>query len=225
MIKMKKLLPIFGIWLFIVVVWSIYRYFFKFSESVDELVVKPIIFLTPVLLYLTLSLRAKKSNLKTFHKPILENLGFRSQKISLILKWGFGLGCIIVLEGLLIGIYKNKPVNQEWWLPINLIINLIISFATALVEEVLYRGFIMNRLINILNKPLLSNLLTSIMFCLTHVSMAIFILQYQGFYLWVYLWLMFILSLVNGLVYERTQTVYASTISHFLWNFSNTLFL
>ncbi len=211
---MKKLLPVLGIWLFIFAVWSVYRYFFKFSEGIDELLIKPTIFLTPVFIYL-----ARNRSLN------LINLGFKPQKIKSVLLWGFGFGLFITIEGLLIWFMKGKSVNSNFFMPLSLFTNIIISLSTSLTEEILYRGFITEKIILLWKNGWLANIITAFLFCATHISIGIWVLKYQGFDLGTYLLLMFILSLVNGLIYIKTRTVYASTISHFLWNFSNTLFL
>jgi hypothetical protein len=42
---------IFAVWGGILLLWALYRYFFHFSEPVDEFIVKPIVFLVPVLFF------------------------------------------------------------------------------------------------------------------------------------------------------------------------------
>ncbi len=40
---------IYRLWGWVLLIWSLYRYFLKFPEWVDELIFKPVVFVLPVI--------------------------------------------------------------------------------------------------------------------------------------------------------------------------------
>lgn len=202
------------VWLVTIVVWGMYRYFFRFGELTDELIFKPLIFILPVLIYLLLKERVS-----------LNNLSLSRKNLSQTVKYGLAAGFGLVAELYLLSYFKGKIINIAFLIPHNLLLNLLISTLTATWEEILYRGFLMPRFWKILKSGYAANFLTAGLFCLTHLWMAVLVLNYSGGQLMVYLWLMFVLGLANGLVFQKTRSTYGPIITHTLWNFGNTLFI
>ena len=205
-LKLKSLLIL---WLGIVCFWGIYRYLFRLPEWLDELIVKPWVFIIPPIIYLF-----KNRQLS------LSSLGLNWQKSKLILTWGVGFGLFLVIESVIVSLIKDKQVNYINLHLSALLVNGIISLATAISEEILYRGFLLEQIWQKLHKQLLSNVITTLLFSLGHLSIAVWVLKYQGMELASYLWLIFILGLADGVIYQQTRSVFAPIISHTLWNFS-----
>jgi membrane protease YdiL (CAAX protease family) len=92
------------------------------------------------------------------------------------------------------------PLNNGWWLVINLFVLAVIP---AICEEVIYRGVILNgfRKFGKINAVLLS----ALFFALAHGSAVQFIYQ-------------FILGIVLGFILIKTGSIVASMIVHFLNN-------
>ncbi len=211
---MKKLLPVLEVWIISVLVWGIYRYFFRFGEITDELIFKPLIFVLPVLIYLRIRERLD-----------LGSLSLSDKNLPYAFIWGIIVGLLLLIELFIISVFKDKSIDVGFFIPQNLAINLLISVFTAVCEEILYRGFIMSRLWKILKSGYVANFLAAGLFCLAHVGMAVLVLNYSGLQLAVYLWLMFILGLANGLVFQKTRSTYGPIITHAFWNFGNALFI
>ncbi len=212
--KIKKLHLILSVWLVSFVFWFVYRYFIHTSEWIDEIIFKPLIFITPVLVYL------KHKEHVSFDK-----LGLRLVPLNKLFGWGFGLGSVLVLESLIIDVTKNKHLNVEFFSATAVATNLFISLATAFSEEILYRGFLMQQFTKWLKNIYAANCISALLFCIGHVPIGIFVLHFSTWELISYLLLVFILGVFDGYVYQKTNTVYSPIIVHTLWNFSNTLFV
>jgi len=78
----------------------------------------------------------------------------------------------------------------------------------------------MNRFWQFSRSEVLGNLLSSILFALGHLPIAILVLNYTGKNIFSYSLLIFILGLADGFVFGRTKNIFGPTISHALWNWS-----
>lgn len=201
------------IWACIVLLWVVYRKLETYPELIEELVFKPLVFLGPVAFWLLL-----QGKLRT------RELGLVSINAKKFLGWGVGLGAFLALENLLIRtIYWKDPIRLEFGIiPIGLTI--FISLATAFSEEVLYRGFLLKRMLRVL-KNVWAVALNALLFMIGHVGLAWSRSNYRGQDLVIYLSFILISGVVNAFIYERTRSVYASVAAHALWNFSSMLFI
>ena len=93
---LKKLRPIGRLFTFIFVVWGLYRLIFRLPENVEEIVLKPLIWLVP-----TFYLVFKKE------KRGMESLGYTNKN----LKKSIGKGLIFSLFFLVVGISLNYLKN------------------------------------------------------------------------------------------------------------------
>jgi len=209
----KKILPLLLVWGLIVFVWSGYRYFFRNPEWLEEIIFKPLVFIVPVIMF---------THFRTRDSQVLLGTG---KNWNLIFKWGVLFGLLLVGESLLIWFLKGKTIDiYKFSLPF-VGLQLIISLSTAFSEEILYRGFLLERMDKIFKSHILNNIIVAVLFSAAHLMMGIAILNYRGQELVSYQWLMFILGFANGFIYQETRSTVASTITHTLWNFSNTFFI
>lgn len=213
--KKKTLLNIFSLYFFIFVTWSFYRYYFRLPEWIEEIIIKPLIWLTPTFLLVVYQEKRKLSTIGLSTTHFFKNVYL-----------GWGLGALFAFEGLITNAIKYRGLL---FIPMGLSIldltrMLLISLMTAFSEEVVFRGYIMNRLNEISKNELVSNLISAILFSIIHIPIAIFVLQYELSSLSSYLFLMLVLGIADGYVFTRTGTIVAPTISHALWNFSVILF-
>ena len=213
--KKQTLLSIFSLYFFILVVWSFYRYSFSLPEWLEEVIIKPLIWLTPTFL---LVLYQEK-------KP-LSSIGLSLSNFFKNIYFGWGLGALFAFEGLIVNSIKYRgllfiPVGLSIF---DLMIMILISLATAFSEELVFRGFILKRLNEITKNALISNLISAVLFSLIHLPIAIFVLKYDLSSLTSYLFLMLVLGIADGFVFDLTGTIVAPTISHALWNLSVILF-
>lgn len=211
--KAEKLVPVILIWLIVIVVWGAYRQFFRLPEWVEEIFFKPLIFVGPVIWYMA-----------RFEKLTPPALGLRTQNAQKILLWGAGFGLFLVAENFGIWLLKGRGINLSLLTGNTILISTIISLATAISEEILYRGFLLERMWQRLDREHLANGITAVLFMLGHVGNGVLTLGYRGQELATYLLLILVVGFAQGFVYGRTRSVYASGITHTLWNFSNSFF-
>lgn len=118
--------------LYLLVVWSIYRLVFHQTEMVDEMLVKPIVWLLPLFLFFL-----SKSQLS------LRDLGIKKEGLSTSLFLSLGLGFVF----LLISLYANyqKYDNRLFFSAdigaSNLWVLIVLILATSLTEELVFRGY------------------------------------------------------------------------------------
>lgn len=203
---------IYGVVAFI---WTGYRLIFHFPEASDELIFKPLIFLGPVFGWVFLR---EKGN--------LSSLGFTTKNLKKSILIGSGLGLFFALEGVITTMirYKGIEFNPRGLTVFGLALMGITSLTTGFSEEVLNRGFLMNRLWERWGSEPWANLVSSILFMLLHLPIALFVLNYRGSQIFTFELLIFILGVADGFIFGRTKNVIAPAISHSIWNFSAILF-
>ncbi|MBL7150788.1 CPBP family intramembrane metalloprotease [Candidatus Microgenomates bacterium] len=207
----KRVIQILILWGLIAILWGMYRYFFRFSEIVDELIFKPLIFLTPVLWFV--KFKERKS---------WPSLGLTKTHLRKSILIGLCLGLFFCLEGILTSWFKNKELIFN---PKQLSIGGIfgagfLSLITGFSEELLSRGFLMNRFWKLFDSEFLANFLSSVLFTFSHLPIAVLVLYYTERDLFSYSLLIFILSVADGFIFGRTKNISGSIISHALWNWS-----
>jgi membrane protease YdiL (CAAX protease family) len=195
------------VWFFTIFFWTIYRILFVYPEWVEELIFKPVIYLAPVFLYL---------KIRRLNRKIL-GLQVKSWKLTLL--WGLVVSLFLIAVNLIIWQFKGYGINRSLLYPEFIFSTLMVATVTAVSEEILYRGFLLNHFTNLL-KENSANLLVSFLFIISHLPMALFILGYQGADFYSYLLLIFILSFVNGIAFQKTGNVITPIIIHALWNYS-----
>ncbi len=96
-------------------------------------------------------------------------------------RWGFGLGLFLVVENEIILLLKGASLNQEVFFNMEfMIFNLLISFSTAVSEEILYRGFLLNHLRFIFKSNIPLNFLVALLFAFGHLAISICSLGLSG---------------------------------------------
>lgn len=215
--KKKSLEPVFQLWGWILLTWSLYRYFFKLPEAVDEFIAKPLVFVLPVLWYV---LKKEKRNLVT--------LGMTTKNLFMSLYVGLGFGFVFALEGIAANAIKYGKIQIN---PIaafeqyGLITLLILSVATAFSEELLNRGFLFGRILEKTKSLPYASLLSTVLFVLLHVPILVTSLKLQGMTLVLFFMTDFILGLANSLLYYNTRSLLAPILVHVFWNMTVALYL
>jgi len=74
---------------YLIVIWAFYRFLFKFPDQVEELVIKPVLWILPLFYFL--------------HKERagLASIGITLKKLFPSIYLSLGLGSVFVIEGLL----------------------------------------------------------------------------------------------------------------------------
>ena len=198
----------------IFVVWGFYRFLFKLPESVEELFLKPIIWLLPLLFIL-------KKERKDFR-----SLGWTTKNLFPALYLSIGLGVLFAVEGALVNsikyggsfnFLKVVPSQSLFFSAIGL------SLVTAVSEETVFRGFMFNRLLAVLGEWR-ANLTTSVAWALVHLPITIFVFRYDPAGVLIFLFLTFLFGAASAFVFARTGNVLASVLLHIFWEWPIILF-
>jgi membrane protease YdiL (CAAX protease family) len=203
------------LYVFILLVWGFYRYLFRFPEEIEELVLKPLLWLGPVFFLLW---REKKG---------LDSIGWSSKNLFKSLYLGVGLGILFSLEGLLTHWLKYRGfsfVNLQYQSLSVLLVALGVSLATAISEETAFRGYIFNRLWHILKNEWAANLITSFGWALVHLPITFFVFHYGFDQIVTFLVLVFVFGLASAFIFARTKTITASILLHVFWAWPIILF-
>ncbi|KKQ37509.1 MAG: CAAX amino protease family protein [Candidatus Woesebacteria bacterium GW2011_GWA1_37_7] len=198
---------------FILIIWGFYRMLFKLPEEIEEIIIKPIIWILPVY-YL---LKIEKAGLKS--------LGITSKNLFYSIYLSLGLGTFFVLEGLIINLIKYEGINFSANIGVNsLFLGLGLSFITAISEELAFRGYIFNRLLYVIGNEWKSNIITSIIWAAVHIPVAVFWWDLNFIGTFVYLLLTTIFGVGSAFVFARTKNISSSILLHVLWEWPIVLF-
>lgn len=209
----KTIKNLVSLYVFIFLVWGFYRFLFRFPEEIEELVFKPLIWLGPTL-FLVLS-----------QKENLSSLGLTSKNLAKSCLWGVGLGLVFAVEGLIIHFLKQEGFNLNFAISSQVLVtSLIVAVATAISEEIVFRGYIFSRLLEILGKELQANVASSLAWSLIHLPITIFVFNFNLAETAAFLVLNFVFGVASAFVFARTKNLSGCLLLHVLWGFPILLF-
>lgn len=209
--------PVLRVWGWILLVWSLYRYFLKgMPEWVDEFVFKPLIFVAPVLGYVY-----------TKEKRNLESLGITTKNLFPSIYTGLGFGMVFAIEGLFAHIIKYggldiNPIEAFQQYGFSLI---VLSLATAFCEELLTRGFIFNRIYEKTKNLPKASIYSAVLFLLLHVPILVTTHKLTGMTLVLFFVTDIVLALANSLLFYQFGSLMAPILVHIFWNMTVALYL
>ncbi len=207
---------IFALFSFIFILWSFYRYLPQVLPLwAEELILKPVIWLLPTFWLL-----------KKVEKGGFSSLGFNKQNLFPSIYWGVGLGLVFAFEGLITNIFKYKglhlvALDYSPWFFVGL---LSLSLVTAFSEELVFRGYIFNRLWQVWDKEWLANIVSSLLFVGIHLPIGVFVLGYTPMVMVAYLFFVFIFGFGSAFVFARTRNLISSILLHIFWAWPIILF-
>jgi hypothetical protein len=102
--------------------------------------------------------------------------------------------------------------------------SLVISFATAISEEITFRGYLFTRLLHFFKREMAANLVTTILWSLIHVPISIFWwnLDFSG--TMGYLALTIVFGFGASFIFARTKNIISPILLHVLWEWPILLF-
>lgn len=199
---------------FLLIVWGFYRLIFVLPDWVEELIIKPIIWVVPVL-YLVLN--REKAN--------LESIGITFKNLFPAVYFAIALGSLFTIEGVIVNYLKYGSLNFKANLGTEtLLVSLGLSFATAISEEIVFRGYLFTRISQALQNEWKANIITSIGWTIIHIPVTIFVNKLSPVAAIVYLFLTFIFGVGSSFVYARTKNISSSIFLHVLWEWPIMLF-
>lgn len=207
---------VFVLFSFIFVIWAFYRYFPEILPTwVEELILKPVVWIIPTFWLV-----------KKIEKKPLSSLGFTQKNLFPSVYWGIGLGLVFAFEGLLTNIlkYGGLKTTPVVGTPLAFFGTLFLSFATAFSEEVVFRGYIFNRLREIWKNEWLASLASAILFMIIHLPVGVFVLGYTPSVMLAFLFLVLVYGIGAAFVFARTGNLVSSILLHVLWSWPIILF-
>lgn len=198
---------------YLLIVWGLYRLLFKLPEEVEEMIVKPLVWLLP-LGYL---LKRERVN--------LASVGVTFKNLFPSLYFVLGLGAVFAIEAVVINMIKHGGTDFGANIGANIFsVSLLLSFFTSISEELAFRGYIFNRLKINLHNEWLANLITTTIWVLIHVPVVVFIWKLNFVSGLIYLLVTAFFGLGSAFVYARTGNIFSSIILHVLWEWPIILF-
>ena len=198
---------------YLLIVWGFYRLLFQVPEPFDELLVKPVVWLVPVLIFL------KKEKLG------LNSIGITNKNLFPAIYFSLVLGALFAFEGFFINYFKYKgslfSANIGEY---DLYFALLLSVITGISEELTFRGYFYTRLVNILKNEWKATLITSAGWTMIHLPIALFDWKLDLSALSIYLLLIFIFGFGASFIYARTRNVIAPILLHVMWAWPILLF-
>ena len=198
---------------YLILVWAFYRFLFRLPDQVEEIVIKPILWLAPLVWFL------RKEGLG------ISSLGITLKKLFPAIYLSIGLGAIFVGEGLLTNFLKYGGFHFGANLGTTpFMASLGLSFITAFSEETAFRGYIFGRLLIALKSELSANIIQTLLWTAIHVPIAFFVWGYtlsQGI---IYLFLTAIFGMGSAFIFGRTKNIAGSVLLHVLWEWPIILF-
>lgn len=192
---------IVGVYVAIFLLWFIYRYITHLGDLIDELLVKPIIWVLPVFF-----LMLPKKNI--FALLTLQNLTIK--KVVLAVMSGVLLSLLQILPNMLKG-YDHFHISA------NFSVLAIATIGTALSEELLFRGFIFTQLQKYYSS-ITSYATTSLFFAAIHIPILLFVNHnhIHGTSLLIALYVIFASSIMFCFLYAYTKNLWVPIIAHYV---------
>jgi len=198
---------------YLIIIWAFYRFLFKLPDDIEELVVKPIVWIVPIIMLI------RKEGLG------FGSLGFTFKNLFPSIYLSLGLGAVFVIEGIITNFMKYGSFHFGANIGnMPLMATLGLSFATAFSEETAFRGYIFNRLLYVSKSELIANLIATALWTGIHVPIAFFIWDLNLGAGIVYLFLTAIFGFGSSFIFARTKNVWGSIFLHVLWEWPIILF-
>ena len=198
---------------FLVLFWGFYRFLFKLPDEIEEILIKPVVWLLPVFWY------SHKEKLD------LSSLGVTLKNLFESIYLSLGLGSVFVAEALFANYLKYGYLNfgaNIGNLP--LLSSLGLSFATAISEEISFRGYIFGRLSSVLKNDLTANLIQTVIWTIIHIPISFFVWKLDLASGLIYLFLTAVFGVGSALIYGKTKNIFGSIFLHVLWEWPIILF-
>src|SRR3989339_224573 len=180
---------------YLLIVWGFYRFLFELPETIEELFIKPVVWLVPVFYLLWKE------------KEGISSLGITLKNLFPAVYYALGLGAFFVMEALIINFVKyggkfNLGANLG---ELPFLTSLGLSFATAISEELTFRGYVFTRIWRFLGNEIYANLVTSLFWALIHVPITFFVWKLDLGAALIYLFLTTLFGVGSAFVYARTK--------------------
>ncbi|MBI3619941.1 CPBP family intramembrane metalloprotease [Candidatus Roizmanbacteria bacterium] len=207
-----------NLWAIILIAWALYRTNFQMPEWFDELVAKPVVFITPVWYYIR-SIERKK---------FLDGLWFQAGRFGKDIIEGVLIGAMFFASATLANFVKLKKFTLIHPLALSgqtVGYMVVIAIGTAVSEEILSRGFILKRLYEESRNMYTSSFFASILFFFLHIPILFTNPKINGSLLIVLVVTDMVLSFINSVVFLQRKSLTLPILIHAFYNLAIVLFL
>lgn len=196
------------VYVLIFLVWGLYRMLFRMPVWFEELVLKGLVFGVPVFW-----VSIKKLGWK------LKDLGMTGDNLASATYMGLVLGILLGLFGQLGNIvrYGGLRLSAFGLTSESIGAFLILSLVTAFWEELLFAGYILQRLGGAVKSEWTQLLVTASLFVLLHVPALILVQQMTIIEMVLVMVLLLILQIGSGVLMLRYRNLAAPVLAHALW--------
>lgn len=208
---------VYTIWGGVLILWALYRAFVFWPEVVDEFIIKPLLFVIPVVFYVL-----------KIEKRQLASIGVAIGKFTRDMYLGVAVGVLFLLEGLLTNILKHGTISIAPVIPMtvgSITLTLFISLAAAFCEELLVRGFFYTRLKEAYQNEAKAFVFSTLMYLLILIPVVFTRLHLTGTTLAIFVVSNLVLSSVNTFIFRETKTLTVPVLVHTFWNMVVLLYL
>lgn len=198
---------------YLLIVWGFYRLLFQFPDPFDELLIKPVVWILPVLVFL------RKEKLG------IESLGITTKKLFPSIYFALALGALFAFEGFYINYFKGGGAAAMGNITaVSLYLSVGLSIITGISEEIAFRGYIFNRLSFILKNEWYASLFSSLLWTIIHLPQVVFDWHLSLYAGSVYLFLIFLFGFGAAFIFSRTKNIVAPILLHVMWAWPILLF-
>lgn len=211
---------VFLVWFGIFFIWAVYRATFQLPEAIDELLIKPLVFVAPIIFVVWI----------WENKP-LKSLGlkFKPRGLLIDLYIGVVMGILLAVEALLANYFKYGKFSfapiAALYLAGGVGRFLFLNMATSFSEEVLARGYLYKRLYKESHEQLASAIVASCLFTIIHLPIMFTRLHLSGNALIFYPLSIFTMGMVNSYIFTLRGTLALPILIHTFWNMTVSLYL
>lgn len=205
---------VFLLYTFLLIVWGFYRVLFKLPEVIEEVILKPLIWLLPLFYFLA---REKQG---------LSSLGWTTNNLFKGVYLGLGAGIVFGLVAILSNYakYGSLVFSPEILAGQGLVGALGLSFITAISEETVFRGYIFGRLSDFLKDSFTANMISTLGWGIIHLPVLIFVYDLGFADIFVRFTLSCLFGFGSALVFTKTRNITSSVILNVMWTWPIILF-
>lgn len=202
------------LYVILLLVWGIYRVLFKLPDVVEELVLKPVVWLGLLFWFLQKG------------KETFSSVGWTTKNLFSSLYLGIGLGVVFAVIGILGNVAKYQGLDfADFGFTSNLLLgSLALTFVTAVSEETVFRGYLFSRLWKILKSEWTASILTSVGWAIIHLPVQIFVYDLGLEALPARFLLTVMFGIGASFVYGRTGNILAPILLNIFWSWPIILF-
>ncbi len=201
-----------NLWAVILIVWAIYRTYFKMPQWFDEFIAKPLVFVLPVYYYI------RTVDKKPFFPSI--HLNLKPKVVMGDLFNSLVIGGVFLLTAILAVYIRSQKLIFLNHFPglVNLLVIIVMALATGITEEILSRGFVLTKLYEESKNIYTSTFFASVLFFFIHVPILFTDPRINGRTLLMFMTTDLLLSMINGLIFLQRKSLTTPILIHAFYN-------